>query len=459
MRVCWYNQVVDDAITVVSFVSFHTDISVPAHSCILSAISPHIASALSSTPSPPPGQSRLLEFQALGACTLLHLVRLMYSGEMVGEGEKEKQEAVSAAAKLGIHGLVEVTTKKDETSQWVEVGVQSEPLLEKEKREGKWVRDVRDGCTIMWKERLSGEIKDMWTQTEQLQVNTIAPESTFETIDVTCWQNIRQTDSSVIPPQIPLLPISLLNQPNENQIPQPSFALIDSLQESTAAEPSFVVLEPPSFSSSFSRETTSIVRPQQRTSTQVAAGNEWDDSGFEQFKGNITGYINNFLKPKKQEKQLCRGQPKDRRQKSRARRTQRAGEGGRGKRRPPAGGAGSGGGGFTETVDVQEVGQGALHKMFLQRWSTRSSTTGQGGGAAGRKLYLKTREKLPKKRKREPEKSSAVSLNKDEGCHHTQVCSLIKVPFFLYTGAGGVSQVLSKLSVNKCFININVTTL
>lgn len=356
----------------------------------------------------------------------------MYSGEMVGEGEKEKQEAVSAAAKLGIHGLVEVTTKHGENSQWVEVGVQTEPLLEKEKREEKQVGDVRDGSTIMWKERLSGGIKDMWTQTEQLQVNTMAPESTFETIDVACLQNLRHTDSSVIPQQIPFIPISLLYPPNENQIPQPSFAPVGSLQESAVAGPSSVVLDlPPSFSSLFSRETASIAPPQsRRTSSQVAAGNEWDDSSFEQFKGNISGYINDFLNPEKQEKQSLRGRPKGRRQKSEG--TQRAGACKRRPRRPPARAAGSGRGGLTETVDVQEVGLSTLQKLLLQRSSTRSSRTGQGGGAAGRKLSLKTREKLPKRRKRGPEKVSKVSLKKDEplneggraraeGCNNAQV--------------------------------------
>lgn len=362
----------------------------------------------------------------------------MYSGEMVGEGEKEKQEAVSAAAKLGIHGLVEVTAKHGENSQWVEVGVQTEPLLEKEKREGKWVRDVRNGSTIMWKKRLSGDIKDMWTQTEQLQVNTVAPESTYETIDVSCLQNLRHTDSSVIP----FIPISLLYPPNENQLPQPSFAPMSSLQESSVAGPSCAVLDPPpSFSSLFSRETASIIHPQsRRTSSQVAAGNEWDDSSFERFKGNISGYINDFLNPEKQEKQTHRVQQKGRRQRSGARGTQRAGTGERIPRRPPARAAGSGRGGFTQTVDVQEVGLSAAQKLFLQRWSTTSSRTGQGGGAAGRKLYLKTREQLPKRRSRGSEKMSKASLNKDdaplnergraraEGCIKAQVCNLIKVP-------------------------------
>lgn len=332
----------------------------------------------------------------------------MYSGEMVGEGEKEKQEAVAAATKLGIHGLVEVATKNGETSQWEEVGVQTEPLLEKEKREGMWVREVRDGSTIMWKERLSGDIKDMWTQTEQLQENTLAPESTFETIDVTCLHNLRQTDSSDVPPQIPFIPISLLSPPSENQIPPSSFAPMGSLQEPTVAGPSSVVLDlPPSFPSLFSRETASIVHPQsRRTSTQVAAGNEWDDSSFQQFKGNISAYISDFLNPEKKEKQSRRGRPRGRRQKSGEKGARRARTGERIPQRPPARAAGSGRGGFTETVDVQEVGLSTVQKLFLQRWSMRSSRTGQGGGAAGRKLYMKTRETLPKRRRRAPEKRS-----------------------------------------------------
>lgn len=384
----------------------------------------------------------------------------MYSGEMVGEGEKEKQEAISAAAKLGIHGLVEVTTKSGESSQWVEVGVQTEPLLEKEKREGRWVRDVRNGSTILWKERLSGDIKDMWTQTEQLQVNSVAPELTFETIDVACFQNLRHTDSSVSAPQMPFIPISLLYPPNENQPPQPSFAPVGSLQEATVAGNSSVVLDPqPSISSLISQETASFVHSQSgRTSSQVAEENEWDDSSFEQFKGNISGYINDFLNPEKQKKQSRRGRPRGRRQRSGARATWTARKGEKTQRRTRAG---RGRGGLPKTLDVEEVGLGTMQKLFLQRWSTRSSRTGQGGGAAGRKLYLKPRQKLPKIGRRGHKKMSISSLNKDnpplnegrgagdEGCNNTQVCNLIKVPFFLHTVAlVCCHRYLQKVSVN-----------
>lgn len=342
----------------------------------------------------------------------------MYSGEMVGEGEKEKQEAISAAARLGIHGLVEVTTENGEHGQLVEVGVQTEPLLEKERNERKWVRAVKDGITILWKERLPGGVKDTWTQTEQLQVNTTAPELPFETIDVACLQNLRHTDYSVIPPQIPLIPISLLYPPNENQIAQPSFTPMDSLQESPAAGPFSVVMDlPSSFSSLFSQEIASVATPHTSgTASQVAAGNEWNDSGFEQFQGNISGYISNFLMPEKQQKKSYRGRPRGRRRDPRARGARRANEGERRPRRPMGSTPGRGRGGFTVTVDLQEVGLGTVQKLFLQRWSTRSSRAGQGGGAVGRKLYLKTREiqKLAKSRRRGSEKMSKSPPHKDD---------------------------------------------
>lgn len=382
----------------------------------------------------------MLEFQPLGACTLLHVVRLMYSGEMVGEGEKEKQEAVSAAARLGIHGLVEVPTENDAHSQWVEVGVQTEPLSEKEQKEGKWVREVKNGSTILWKERLPGGVKDTWTQTEQLQVNTTAPESSFETIDVACLQNLTHTDDTGLPPQLPLIPISLLYPPNENPIPQPSFAPMDSLQEPRATGPFSVVMDlPPSFPSLFSRETASMATPHcSGAAFQVAAGNEWDSSSFEQFQGNISGYISNFLMPEKQPKQSRRGRPRGRRRDPRGARRANTGE--RRPRRPTASTPGRGRGGFTVTLDLQEVGLGTLQKLFLQRWSSRSSRPGQGGGAVGRKLYLKTREalKLAKSRRRGREKMSKSPPRKDDlplheggrtgGCNNTQVCNLVKVP-------------------------------
>ncbi|XP_068571569.1 uncharacterized protein [Cebidichthys violaceus] len=364
-------------------------VSVPAHSCVLSAISPHISSALSSSPPPPAGQSHLLEFRALGACTLLHVVRLLYCGEMAGEGEKEKQEAISAAAKLGIHGLVEVTKRdgggRNEEGWRTEVGVQTEPLMpeENEGRPGRWKREVTDGSTFLWRETPSDDKKDTWTQTEQLQVHSGPPPhpaASFETIDVTALQGVGQTDAHLAPPQTPYIPISFVYPPDENQIHQPSSALAASMRGSTAAGHTFAPLSLLPFSS---RVTTGPAR-------DVTAVEEWGDEPLGRFRGNFPGYISYFLHPDKEEG-FGRGRAR-RRWGAGVRGARRAGTGERRARRPRARTAGRGRGGLTQTVDVQEVGVRRLQKLFLQRWGP--SRAGQGGGAVGRKLHLKTRELL-----------------------------------------------------------------
>ncbi|XP_035275437.1 uncharacterized protein LOC118228207 [Anguilla anguilla] len=75
-------------------------ISVPAHSCVLAALSPALAQVLCSGPAPPPGRSRLLELQAVGAEPLLRLVGFLYSGRLQGEGPAEREELLQAAASL-----------------------------------------------------------------------------------------------------------------------------------------------------------------------------------------------------------------------------------------------------------------------------------------------------------------------------------------------------------------------
>ncbi|XP_016429103.1 uncharacterized protein LOC107756473 isoform X3 [Sinocyclocheilus rhinocerous] len=73
-------------------------VSVPVHSCVLSAFSPWLCGALSAMPSLRNGQRRLIEVQAVEACTLLSLVSLLYSGQL----NEDKEEVLSAACKLGI---------------------------------------------------------------------------------------------------------------------------------------------------------------------------------------------------------------------------------------------------------------------------------------------------------------------------------------------------------------------
>ncbi|KAG7230352.1 hypothetical protein INR49_024456 [Caranx melampygus] len=329
------------------------------------------------------GQSRLLDFRALGACTLLHMVRLLYSGEMAGEGEKEKEAAISAAAKLGIHGLVEVKKSDDKKQnevgggQHTEVGVQTEPLM---------------------LEQNGGR------RTEELQVDTAPPThsaATFETIDITSLQGVVQTDTHLPPPQIPYVPVSLIYPPQEDQTPQPSSAPAASMHNATTSvaviAPPYTPVPPTQIPSS-SHTALCATDPHnwwtgpQGAGVDVVEGEEWEGEQLELFQGNIPGFINYFLNPEKEEHSR-RARPR-RRRGAGVGAARRAGTGERRARRPRARTGGRGRGRLMQTVDVQDVGVSKVQKLFLQRWGRRSSMTGQGGGAAGRKLFLKTREFL-----------------------------------------------------------------
>lgn len=433
----------------------------PAHSCILSAISPHFSSALSSTPAPPAGQSRLLEFRSLSTCSLLHMVRLLYSGEMAGEGEEEKQEAISAAAKLGIHGLVEVTKRDrksrngDRDCQHTEVGVQTEPRMfeESEARRDRWRREVREGSTFLWKEMLSNGGKDSWTQTEELQVNTAASyhsAASYETIDMSALQSLGQTDSHLVPSPIPYVPLSLIYPPDVNQTPQPSSASAASLQESTAAEHSPVAVAvqpyasvPPSLLPFSSLATLCAADPRswwtgpKGGGRDVAAGEEWEDEGLEQFQDNIPGFINYFLNPDKM-KESYRGRARSQRGAG-AEGARRAGTGERRARRPQARTGGRGRGGLTQMVDVQDVGVSRLQKLFLQRGGMQVCRTGQGGGAVGRKLHLKTRELVKKSCQRRRGRGRAWDFS--------QSGELLP---YSEMGGGGNTQRRRKMTTQEC---------
>ncbi|XP_045904502.1 uncharacterized protein LOC123970491 [Micropterus dolomieu] len=82
-------------------------ISVPTHSCILAALSPYLSQKLSASPSPPSGQKRRVQLQAVKAQTLLKLVGLLYSGELEVKGSVEQNDVLSAARHFGITDLLE----------------------------------------------------------------------------------------------------------------------------------------------------------------------------------------------------------------------------------------------------------------------------------------------------------------------------------------------------------------
>ncbi|KAG1962534.1 uncharacterized protein LOC120460801 isoform X2 [Pimephales promelas] len=118
-------------------------VSVPVHSCVLSAFSPKLCGTLSAMPSPLNGQRRLIEVQAVEACTLLSLVSLLYSGQF----KEDKEEVLLAACKLGINipqrEAKRLATEKNTQTEWMkevaerECQTESVPTLPSEYRNHK----------------------------------------------------------------------------------------------------------------------------------------------------------------------------------------------------------------------------------------------------------------------------------------------------------------------------------
>lgn len=106
-------------------------VSIPAHSCVLSALSPVFCRAFANAPSLPVGQSRLVQLEAVGAHALMKLVGFMYSGEMEGESLDEQQEVIDIAYRLGFSNFMEgkqkqVNRHQNKTASWKEIGLQTE---------------------------------------------------------------------------------------------------------------------------------------------------------------------------------------------------------------------------------------------------------------------------------------------------------------------------------------------
>ncbi|XP_067298591.1 uncharacterized protein [Pseudorasbora parva] len=116
-------------------------VCVPAHSCVLAALSPVFSRILSTSPTPRAGQNRLLNLEAVGSHALLKLVGFLYTGEMEIESRREHEEVMAAAHRLGLRNLF---VKKrvwvdrgdvDVGSCWKETGVQTEDSMKSQERE------------------------------------------------------------------------------------------------------------------------------------------------------------------------------------------------------------------------------------------------------------------------------------------------------------------------------------
>ncbi|XP_029021201.1 uncharacterized protein LOC114864507 [Betta splendens] len=388
-------------------------VTVPVHSCVLSAVSPQVSFALSSMPVPPAGQRRLLEFGSFGADTLLHVVRLLYSGEMAGQCDREKQEAVSAAAMLGIHGLVEVTGRDPASrdgaggGRRAEVGVQTEPRVPEESGAGQgiWRREARDGSILLWKEVLPEGQEDTGTQatqTEEPDISTalpIHPTASLSTIDASALHSLGQTDSHFVHSQVPYAPVSLVYRTDNSETaaphPQPTASIESAGPPSYSSAPPSVNLLP--------NQMTLCSADPPGADRDVPAGEDWGGERLEQFQDNIPGFINYFLNPDKEEGSHCGRAGKRRRPRVRGGRSS-AGESRPRERRR---------GRLTEIVEVQDVGVSRLQKLFLQKGGRGPPKPGQGGGAVGRRLCVKTRELL-KRAKRGQQYSTEWDVSQSE---------------------------------------------
>lgn len=259
---------------------------------------------------------------------------------------------------------------------------------------------MKGGITYLWKEKPSDGGKDIWTQTEEVQVTAdppAPPAASFETIDMGVFQSLGQAD----PQQF--VPITIVYPPDQNQTVLVRSDAPFCVQESPAPPP----YTPPPHCSRQTGPRSGWADPQ-------GAGDdeEWAAERIEQFEGNIAGFINNFLSPLKVE-----GTPGRRGARRRPRGARGPGTGQQRAGRPRGSTAGRGRRGFTQRVDTQEVGVGRLQKLFLNRWRTHTPRTGQGGGAVGRKLLLKEREvPLAARRalsRRGRGKGTEVSLSRD----------------------------------------------
>ncbi|KAM8847743.1 uncharacterized protein ACB058_011602 [Synchiropus picturatus] len=330
-------------------------IMVPAHSLVLSSL----LTSLSHKLPPPTGQSSVLQLCTLNASTLLQIVRLLYTGKMTGEGEKEKEEAISAAVNMGIDGLVEVPWEGDERGcQRTDVGVQTESgvPVEEEEEGINMCRNEQDGCD-------SSMGKEAWTQTEEAQGHAELPLLSM---------SLTQRDDLLLPALLPNVPLPYTQDGVQNH-------LTSTVAYNSAMDPMGCTHS--SYDSTFHALLCEDTPPCAGAPTCIpstATCSEWEAEQLKHFQDNIPGFISSFLNPKMVEKE---------------RRGRRRRQGtGRGRGWTPK--TGRAHAHLTQIVDVQNVGVSRKHLKFQQRWGVRVSSRGLGGGAAGRKMHLTTREQL-----------------------------------------------------------------
>ncbi|KAK7141139.1 hypothetical protein R3I93_015329 [Phoxinus phoxinus] len=349
-------------------------VSVPVHSCVLSAFSPKLCGTLSAMPSPQNGQRRLIEVQAVEACTLLSLVSLLYSGQF----KEDKEEVLLAACKLGID-IPQREAKRLATEQ----NTQTESLKEVAERE----------CQTESVPTLPSEYQN--------------PKETIETvIGPSSWRSDQglctYTDGSDIT-------LATLKNGQSNQENIPSFHVMDVVPETpmypTVSGPAGlpqVYVCPPAASyqqpptplpthphPSHSTYAEQLANQDRVTLGSMLEGEECVLEAFAQFENNIPGFINYFIDTNipqgvGQREQSQRGTRGNIKTEGRPRRGRRAGLNE----------------GFALKGEVLKI---CKKEQTMNRFGrvAREAWVGQGGGRVGRRLDLRQMFKNQERRRRQ----------------------------------------------------------
>ncbi|XP_061755546.1 uncharacterized protein LOC133552337 isoform X2 [Nerophis ophidion] len=217
-----------------------------------------------------------------------------------------------------------------DVAQRAEVGVQTDPVAEDQVTYVGWTGEVMESSTVLWSETNGGK----YVQTGGPQVSSCPPVPTYETIDMSLLQSLR-------------------HPPDHNPHSTP-----DTAPQSLPSKGTLWPAHPHAFFSG------------------AVEGELAGDEQLEQYRDNIPGFISHFLNS-------------DRREAARAK-TKARGAKAAVQRMP-----GRPRGGWMQKVDVQTVAPSKQHRSLLHRCGTAAAVrTGRGGGATGRKLYLKTRHIL-----------------------------------------------------------------
>lgn len=325
-------------------------------------------------PSPQNGQRRLIEVQAVEACTLLSLVSLLYSGQF----KEDKEKVLLAACKLGIN-IPQCEAKRLATEQ----NTQTEWMKEVVERE----------CQTEFAPTLPSEYQN--------------PKETIETvIGPSSWRSDQGlctfTDGSDIT-------LATLKNGQGNPENMPSFQVMDVVPETpmypTVSGPAClpqVYVCPPAASyqqpptplpthphPSHSTYVEQLANQDRITLGSVLEGEECVLEAFAQFENNIPGFINYFIDNNisqgvGQRDQSQRGTRGDIKTEGRARRGRRAGLSE----------------GFALKGEVLNI---CKREQNMNRFGRvpRSAWMGQGGGRVGRRLDLRQMFKNQERRRRQ----------------------------------------------------------